>query len=112
MKDQNRNDRDRRESRVNMSRQIYNFYSWSIKIIFKSKHKYIKEISKKINNNSMTHENQLVKRKREKRKYTFLNSCSVAKLCLTLQPHGLQHATLPCPSLSPRVCSDSHSLSQ
>ena len=24
----------------------------------------------------------------------------VAKLCLTLQPHGLQHARLPCPSLS------------
>ena len=45
----------------------------------------------------MTHENQLVKRKREKRKYTFLNSCSVAKLCLILQPHGLQHATLLCP---------------
>ena len=25
----------------------------------------------------------------------------------SLQPHGLQHATLPCPSLSPRVCSNS-----
>ena len=33
--------------------------------------------------------------------------CSVAKLCLTLQPHGLQHARLPCPSLSPWVCSNS-----
>ena len=26
--------------------------------------------------------------------------CSVAKSCLTLRPHGLQHARLPCPSLS------------
>ena len=25
----------------------------------------------------------------------------------SLQPHGLQHAKLPCPSLSPRVCSNS-----
>ena len=25
----------------------------------------------------------------------------------SLQPHGLQHARLPCPPLSPRVCSDS-----
>ena len=25
----------------------------------------------------------------------------------SLQPHGLQHARLPCPSLSPGVCSDS-----
>ena len=29
----------------------------------------------------------------------------------SLWPHGLQHARLPCPSLSPRVCSDSCSLS-
>ena len=33
--------------------------------------------------------------------------CSVAKLCLTLRSYGLQHASLPCPSLSPRVCSSS-----
>ena len=26
----------------------------------------------------------------------------------SLQPHELQHARLPCPSLSPRVCSNSH----
>ena len=38
--------------------------------------------------------------------------CSVAKLCLTLQPCGLQHARLPCPPLSPRVCSNSCPLSQ
>ena len=25
----------------------------------------------------------------------------------SLQPHGLQHSRLPCPSLSPRVCSNS-----
>ena len=31
--------------------------------------------------------------------------CSVAKSCLTLWLHGLQHARLPCPSLSSRVCS-------
>ena len=29
-----------------------------------------------------------------------------------LQPHGLQHASLPCPSESPRVCSNSCPLSQ
>ena len=29
----------------------------------------------------------------------------------SLQPHGLQHASLPCPSLSPAVCSDSCPLS-
>ena len=29
----------------------------------------------------------------------------------SLQPHGLQHARLPCPSLSPRVCSNSRPLS-
>ena len=30
----------------------------------------------------------------------------------SLQPHGLPHARLPCPSLSPRVCSNSCALSQ
>ena len=35
-----------------------------------------------------------------------LNSCSVTQSCLTLcYPHGLQHARLPCPSLSPGVSS-------
>ena len=29
----------------------------------------------------------------------------------SLRPHGLQHVGLPCPSLSPRVCSDSCPLS-
>ena len=40
----------------------------------------------------------------------FLFNCSV--LSYSLQPHGLQHARLPCPSQSPRVCSDSSPLSQ
>ena len=30
----------------------------------------------------------------------------------SLWPHGLQHARLPCPSLSPRVCSNSRPSSQ
>ena len=29
----------------------------------------------------------------------------VVQSCLTLQPHGLQHARLPCPSPTPRACS-------
>ena len=33
--------------------------------------------------------------------------CSVAKLCPTVQPHGLQHSRFLCPPLSPRVCSNS-----
>ena len=37
---------------------------------------------------------------------------SVGKSCPTLWPHGLQHASLPCPSLSPGVCSNSCPLSQ
>ena len=37
-------------------------------------------------------------------------SCSVVSD--SLQPHGLQHAWLPCPSPSPRACSDSCPLSQ
>ena len=38
--------------------------------------------------------------------------CSVAQLCLSLQPHELQHARLPCPSLFPRACLNSCPLSQ
>ena len=30
----------------------------------------------------------------------------------SLRPHGLQHASLPCPSLFPRICSNSYPLSQ
>ena len=43
---------------------------------------------------------------------SLLSCCSVAQSYLTLQPHGLQHARLPCPSLSPGVCSNSCPLSQ
>ena len=32
---------------------------------------------------------------------------SVAQSCLTLQPYGLQHASLPYPSATPKACSDS-----
>ena len=36
----------------------------------------------------------------------------VAKSCLTLWSHRQHHVKLPCPSLSPRVCSNSWPLSQ
>ena len=36
---------------------------------------------------------------------------SVTQLCLTLQPRGLQHARLPCPSPTPEACSNSCPLS-
>ena len=45
---------------------------------------------------------------------TFLSHCgycSVTKSCPTLQPHGLQLARHPCPSLTPGACSNSCSLS-
>ena len=32
--------------------------------------------------------------------------CSVTKSCLTLRPHGLQALGFPCPSPSPRACSN------
>ena len=45
--------------------------------------------------------------------FTFSHSVSsVAQSCQTLRPHGLQHARLPCLSLSPRVCSNSCPLSR
>ena len=43
-------------------------------------------------------------------KYNILFTCSV--MSDSLQPHRLQHARLPCPSPSSRVCSNSGSLSQ
>ena len=46
------------------------------------------------------------------RKWGEVCCCSVAKSCLTLRTHGLQHTRLPCPSLSPRVCSNSCSLTR
>ena len=42
-----------------------------------------------------------------------LKFSSAAQLCPTLcDPHGLQHTRLPCPSPSPRACSNSCLLSQ
>ena len=38
--------------------------------------------------------------------------CSVSQSCPTLWPHGLQHARIPCPSPSPRACSNSCPLNQ
>ena len=43
--------------------------------------------------------------------YTYSCCCS-AVVFNSLWPHGLQHTSLPCPSLYPRVCSNSHPLSQ
>ena len=37
---------------------------------------------------------------------------SVAQSCLTLRPHSLQHARLPCPSPNPGACSNSCPLSR
>ena len=41
-----------------------------------------------------------------------LDSWSVSQSCLTLQGHELQHAKLPCPLVSPGICSNSCPLSQ
>ena len=40
-----------------------------------------------------------------------LHCCSVIQSCPTLQPDGLQHARLPCPSPSPGICSNLYPLS-
>ena len=37
---------------------------------------------------------------------------SVTQSCSTVWPHGLQHARLPCPSPTPRACSNSCPLSR
>ena len=43
----------------------------------------------------------------------WLNQFSlVSHSCLTLQPHGLHHERLPCPSPTPRACSNSCTLNQ
>ena len=44
--------------------------------------------------------------------YIYIYYCSVSKLCPTLWPYWLQHTTLLCPSLFPRVCSNSCPFSQ
>ena len=45
-------------------------------------------------------------------KFSPVKLSSVAQSCLTLQPHGLQHTRLPCPSPAPRVYSNSCLLSR
>ena len=49
---------------------------------------------------------------REKDTWNLVHFSSVAQLCLTLRPHGLQHTRLPCPSPTPRACSKSCPSSQ
>ena len=44
--------------------------------------------------------------------YYLLNLFSRSVVSDSLWPHGLQHARLPCPSLFPRLCSNSHPLSR
>ena len=45
--------------------------------------------------------------------YVFICISSVAQSCpALLQPHGLQHSRLPCPSPTPRACSNSCPYSQ
>ena len=44
--------------------------------------------------------------------YTFMLSFSHSVLSYSLQPHGRQHARLPCPSPSPGACSNSYPLIQ
>ena len=44
--------------------------------------------------------------------FRFWICCYCSVVSNSLWPHGLQHARLPCPSLSPGVCSDSCPLSQ
>ena len=45
--------------------------------------------------------------------YTYIyHFSSFSQSCLTLQPHGLQHARLPCPSPTSGACSNSCPLSQ
>ena len=45
-------------------------------------------------------------------KWKKIQFSSVTQSCPTLQPHGLQHTRLPCPSPSPGACSNSCPLSQ
>ena len=40
-------------------------------------------------------------------KFSPVKLSSVAQSCLTLQPHGLQHTRLPCPSPTPKAFSNS-----
>ena len=48
---------------------------------------------------------------REKDTWNLVHFSSVAQLCLTLRPHGLQHTRLPCPSPAPGAPANSCPLS-
>ena len=48
-----------------------------------------------------------IKLEGEKMSFTYIHFCCSVAMSNTLQPHGLQHTRLPCPSLSPRACSNS-----
>ena len=47
-----------------------------------------------------------------KKRWLMYKDCCCSVVSGSLWPHGLQHARLPCPSLFPRVCSNSCPLSQ
>ena len=51
-------------------------------------------------------------RRREETVLLSVQFSSVAQSCPTLRPHGLQQARPPCPSWTPRACSNSCPLSQ
>ena len=58
---------------------------------------------------------QYFENQRSKRKLCIIHCCclfSCSVMSDSLQPHGLQHTRLSCPSLSPRVCSISCPLNQ
>ena len=81
----------------------------------------VKVISWMIDPDSVLHENRattILIIKKDKNALLFLGIMLIQMLFSrsvlsdSLRPHGLQHARLPCPSLSPGVCSDSCPLSQ
>ena len=57
--------------------------------------------------NKLSHWHWFSGREKEEKNLPMICCCSVTQLCPTVQPYGLQHARLPCPSLSPKVCSNS-----
>ena len=49
-----------------------------------------------------------IKLEGEKMSFTYIHFCCSVAVSNTLQPHGLQHTRLLCPSPSPSVCPSSH----
>ena len=49
----------------------------------------------------------LAARETKKNRISSIQFSSVTQSCPTLQPHGLKHARLPCPSPTPRACLNS-----